>query len=46
MGRFISGADRERTSLFPPFVDDWIREDNPVRVINAFVDALDVGAWI
>lgn len=42
MGRFISGADRKQTTLFPPCVDDWIGGDNPVRVIDAFVDALDL----
>ncbi|WP_313231278.1 IS1182 family transposase [Sphingobium yanoikuyae] len=42
MGRFISGADRKQTTLFPPCVDDWIGDDNPVRVIDAFVDALDL----
>jgi len=42
MGRFIAGADRKQTTLFPPCVDDWIGEDNPVRVIDAFVDALDL----
>lgn len=43
MGRFIAGADRSQTTLFPPCVDDWIGEDNPVRVVDAFVDALDLG---
>lgn len=43
MGRFIVGADRSQTTLFPPCVDDWIGEDNPVRVVDAFVDALDLG---
>jgi len=42
MGRFISGADRKQTTLFPTCVDDWIGDDNPVRVIDAFVDALDL----
>jgi transposase len=42
MGRFISGADRTQTTLFPPCVDDWIDEENPVRVVDAFVDALDL----
>lgn len=42
MGRFISGADRAQTTLFPPCVDDWIDEENPVRVVDAFVDALDL----
>src|SRR4051812_14573154 len=40
MGRFVSGADRSQTTLFPACLDDWIDEDNPVRVIDAFVDAL------
>jgi transposase len=43
MGRFISGLDRSQTTLFPPCVDDWIDGDNPVRVVDAFVDALDLG---
>jgi len=42
MGRFISGADRKQTTLFPPCVDDWIGDDNPVRVIDIFVDTLDL----
>lgn len=43
MGRFIIGADRNQTTLFPPCVDDWIGEDNPVRVVDAFVAALELG---
>ena len=43
MGRFVSGADRSQTTLFPVCLDDWIDEDNPVRVVDAFVDALDLG---
>src|SRR3954465_11414331 len=42
MGRFVSGADRSQTTLFPECLDDWIDENNPVRVIEAFVDALDL----
>ena len=42
MGRFISGADRNQTTLFPACVDDWIGADNPVRVIDAFVERLDL----
>jgi len=42
MGRFISGADRTQTTLFPPCVEDWIDEENSVRVVDAFVDALDL----
>jgi len=42
MGRFIAGADRHQTTLFPPCVDDWIDEENPVRAVDAFVGALDL----
>src|SRR5437867_13082727 len=42
MKRFIDGADREQSTLFPECVEDWIGEDNPVRVIDVFVDELDL----
>src|SRR5262249_15419595 len=41
MKRFIAGADRGQTTLLPECLDDFIDESNPVRVIDAFVDALD-----
>ena len=44
MGRFVEGTDRRQSTLFPECLDDWIEEDNPVRVIDAFVDRLDLGA--
>ena len=43
MKRFVEGVDRSQTTLFPESLDDWIDEDNPVRVIDTFVDALDLG---
>src|SRR5438445_2431737 len=43
MKRFIDGADRGQSTLFPECVEDWISEDNPVRVIDLFVDGLDLG---
>jgi len=43
MRRFVEGADRGQSTLFPECLDDWIDEDNPVRVIDAFVDRLDLG---
>ena len=43
MGRFVAGTERSQTTLFPECVDDWVDENNPVRVIDAFVDALDLG---
>src|SRR6202011_1753122 len=42
MRRFVEGADREQITLFPECLQDWIDEDNPVRVIDAFVDELDL----
>jgi transposase len=42
MGRFIEGSDRGQTTLFPECLEDWICEDNPVRVIDVFVDRLDL----
>src|ERR671916_647511 len=43
MRRFVEGVDRSQTTLFPECLDDWIDENNPVRVIDAFVDALNLG---
>lgn len=43
MRRFIEGADRTQSTLLPECLDDFIDESNPVRVIDAFVDALDLG---
>src|SRR6267378_1863705 len=42
MRRFIEGADRGQSTLFPECLEDWIGEDNPVRVIDIFVDELDL----
>src|SRR6516225_5609833 len=44
MKRFVEGTDRGQSTLFPECLDDWIDEDNPLRVIDVFVDALDLGA--
>jgi transposase len=43
MKRFVEGVDRGQSTLFPECLEDWVAEDNPVRVIDAFVDALDLG---
>ena len=43
MKRFVQGMDRGQATLLPECLDDWIGEDNPVRVIDAFVEALDLG---
>ena len=42
MAGFIEGADRSQLSLLPGSLDDWICSDNPVRVIDAFVNTLDL----
>ncbi|MCC8936185.1 hypothetical protein H8A99_06655 [Bradyrhizobium sp. Arg68] len=42
MGRFVEEANRGQWTLLPECPDDFIDESNPVRVIDAFVDALDL----
>jgi len=42
MKRFVEGVDRGQSTLFPESVEDWVGEDNPVRVIDVFVDELDL----
>ena len=42
MKRFVAGADRAQSILLPESLDDFIAESNPVRVIDAFVDALNL----
>src|SRR2546421_5108109 len=42
MRRFVEGTDRRQSTLFPECLGDWISEDNPVRVIDVFVDELDL----
>ena len=44
MGRFVEGADRSQLCLLPECLDDWVNQDNPVHVIEAFVEALDLAA--
>jgi len=40
--RFVAGAARGQSMLLPECLDDWIDESNCVRVIDAFVDLLDL----
>lgn len=44
MKRFIEGENRSQSTLFPEALDDYIAEDNPVRVVDAFANALDYKA--
>ncbi len=43
MAGFIEGVDRGQLSLLPESLDQWVEDSNPVRVIDAFVEALDLG---
>jgi len=40
----IEGSDRDQLTLFPEALDDYIAQDNSVRFLDAFVDALDFAA--
>src|SRR5215203_3789791 len=42
MKRFVEGTDRGQNTLFPGCLEDWIGEDNAVRVIDVFADELDL----
>ena len=42
MKRFIEGEQRTQVTLLPACVDDYVSEDNPVRVVDVFVDQLDL----
>jgi transposase len=42
MKRYVEGEDRSQATLFPERLDDYIAEDNPVRVIDVFIDELDL----
>ena len=42
MTRYIQGSDRSQVTLLPECLDDYIGEDNPVRVIDVFVDELNL----
>src|SRR6202161_4493728 len=44
MKRFVEGIDRGQATLFPECLADWIDENNPVQVIDVFVDELDLAA--
>jgi len=40
---FIEGEDRGQGTLLPELLDDYVAEDNPVRVVDVFVEELDLG---
>lgn len=43
MKRFMAGQDRSQRTLFPESLEDYIAEDNPVRVVDVFIVGLDLG---
>jgi transposase len=44
MMRFIEGEDRRQATLLPDSLEDYVTEDNPVRVVEVFIDGLDLEA--
>ena len=44
MHRFIDGEDRMQQTLLPNSLEDYVSEENPVRVIEVFIDELDLAA--
>ena len=44
MHRFIEGEDRMQSALLPHCLEDYVDEENPVRVVEVFIDALDLAA--
>src|SRR4030088_3292927 len=44
MHRFIDGEDRMQRALLPHSLEDYVGEENPVRVIEIFIDELDLAA--
>ena len=42
MSGYIEGIDRDQTTLFPERLEDWVGEDHLVRVVDLFVDELDL----
>src|SRR5438270_9429262 len=44
MHRFIDGEDRMQLALLPPSLEDYVDEENPVRVIEVFIAELDLAA--
>ena len=43
MTRFIEGVARDQVTLLPESLDDYVAEENPARVVDAFIEMLDLG---
>ena len=46
MKRFIQGEHRGQSTLLPESLNDYVADTNPVRVVDVFVDELDLGHWV
>lgn len=44
MSRFVEGEDRRQAWLLPESLNDYVGADNPVRIVEVFIDELDLGA--
>jgi hypothetical protein len=44
MPRYVEGSARDQVTLLPECLDDYIAHDNPIRVIEAFVEELNLEA--
>lgn len=44
MSRFVEGEDRSQSWLLPNSLEDYVSPDNPVRVVEVFIDELDFGS--
>jgi transposase len=42
MKRFVEGEDRSQSTLFPEHLEDFVGADNPVRVVEVFIEELDL----
>jgi transposase len=42
--RFVQGQDRTQSTMLPELLDDFVGDDNPVRVVDVFVDQLDLAS--
>jgi transposase len=45
MGRFVEAVDRDQASFLPACLEDYVDPDNSVRIIDAFVDELDLAEF-
>jgi transposase len=46
MKRLIESEDRRQATLLPYSLEDYVTDDNPVRVIDVFIDELDLAALV